>query len=331
MTIISNELQAFKSLTVTNDATNGGLMSANAIVSGVLQNVFPHVFKAERESGSTIYRKVFFKVANDNDETLLSPLIYFDGPTGGDDWVYFHVGTQSDTQADITGSERKYGTALTTGSITAGDSTIVVDVEDASLTGIFQDGDKIRLTNKATPDSLTGTEEELTISGAPVVASAQVTITVSGTIANSYAIGSKVSTIYEPGDISTSVTDPVVTSASGTFDHAGTPIVADNIGTIFQNWTLTFSDATNYTCSGHTVGSVGAGTISGNFEPPNADWTKPYFIIDFAAFGGTFANGDTITFTTNPAAVPIWETRVVPAGASSLANNSITAVFAGES
>lgn len=332
MTIIATEMQAYKSQVVTNDNTNGGRMSIIQIISGVLQNVFPHVFSTERGIGSTLRRKLFFKVANDADETLSNAGICLDGPTNGDDRVYFHVGTQRDTQADITGSERKYGAGLTTVLASAGASTLVVDVEDASLVGVFLDTDTIRVTDKATPDAGTGNEEEHTISGAPSVSGTEVTITIAGTLANTYAIGAKVSSKYVPGDLECEVDNWVETSAGdGTYDESANPVACDNIGTIEQTWTLTFTDAINFTIVGDVVGSVGSGSTAADFAPDNSDFSKPYFTLASAGWAGTWAANDTIVFQTHPAAVPIWETRVVPAGAASMANNSVTAIFSGES
>ena len=50
----------------------------------------------------------------------------------------------------------------------------------------------------------------------------------------------------------------------------------------------------------------------------------------FDRFWPERANGNTIVWQTHPNAIPIWETRVVPAGAGSQAGNGITAVFEGE-
>lgn len=328
MTILSTELQAFKSEVVTNEGTNGGRMSANLITSGVLQNVFPHVFKAEREAGSTVRRKIFFKNSNDNDETLINSNICLDGPTEGEDYVYFHIGTQDDTADDITGSEQKYSSGLTAAIANASEQTLIVDVEDAELTGQYVAGGKIRISSKPTPDSGTGEEEEQVISGTPSVSGTQVTMTLADVLANTYAIGSKVSPVYEPGDVECSVTD--LTKTGLTYDEVANPIQCDNIGTIYQEWTITGQDASNFTCVGNTVGAVASGQIGTDFSPMNPDWDKPFFTLPANAITA-LANGNTLVFTTNPAGIPIWETRVVPAGAASMASNSVTAIFGGES
>lgn len=333
MTILDSELKFYKAAVMDDTSANGGRMSANLITSGVVQNVFPHVLKAERDAGSTKYRKVFAKVANDADETLLSSQIWLDKPTAAGDWAVFWPGTQRNTQADITGSERKYGCANLSTNATAASSTLIVTVEDSTLTGIYQNGDTIRVTDKLTPTSITGNEEFLTISGAPVVVGTQVTITTSTLLANGYTVadGARVMSVYPHGDTKCTMTDWSETSGTGTYDETTYPLTLDNIGTIEQTWTITFSDATNFTCSGDVTGSVGSGTISSDFSPSNTSFTKPYFTLESTGFGGTWATGDTIVFQTHPAAVPIWEKRIVPAACGSLSGNSIVMVFAGES
>jgi hypothetical protein len=330
MTILSSELKAYYPATISDAAGNGGRISFNPITSGALQNVFPHVFRAERVAGSTKRRKLFFRVANDADETLYAPSIRLHAPTVGQDRVYFHIGTQRDTQADITGSERKYGAATLKTTVTAGGSTLVVTVEDASLTGLFASGDKIRITDKATPTSSTGNEEELIINGAPSVSGTDVTITTTTALANGYAAGAHVSSLYyPPADLACSVSN-WAESGAGTYNETLYPVVPDNIGTAEQTWTLTFTDATHFTVVGDLIGSVGSGTVGADFAPVNSAVAKPFFTLAAAGWGGTWAAGNTIVFQTHPPAIAIWETRVVPAGAASMAGNGCTSVFEGE-
>jgi hypothetical protein len=332
MSIVTAELQFFRSATVTDTTANGGRLSATQITSGAIANVFPHAMAAERSAGSTKRRKLFLKCSNDADETLYAPWACLDGPTAADDYVYFHVGTQRDTAADITGSERKYGAGQLKTTVTAGGSTLVVTVENAALTGIFQNGDRIRVTNKATPTSGTGTEEEHVISGAPSVSGVDVTLTLATTLANGYTagVGTKIASVYKPSADLTCTVDNWVETGAGTYNEATYPVVCDNIGTVEQTWTLTFSDATNYTVVGDQIGSVGSGTVGADFAPSNGSWTKPYFTLRSAGFGGTWAAGNTIVFQTHPAAIAIWETRVIPAGSASLAGNAATLIFGGE-
>jgi len=344
MTILASELLMKKSKVVTDTDSNGGLMDNTAgVTSGVVNNVWPSVFKAERLAGSTKYRKTFLKVANDSDETLYNPQVWLDVVTPGDDWVVFFEGTQTDTQNDITGSEDCYGCGSLNTNVSAGAGSIIVDVEDATLaTGaadeIFRDEDTIRITNMDTPSSGTGTEEIHVINGAPSVSGTEVTITLTGTLANDYntddnTYGTRIMSVYEPSDVVSSVGSAVATTADdGDYDDTTYPILADNIGTINQTITITFTGATTFTAVSNVSGvSLSGGSTGVDYAPSNPDVTKPYFTLDKDGWTGTWANGDTLVFSTVPAAIPIWQKRVVPAAASSLTGNKTSVVFSGES
>jgi hypothetical protein len=308
------------------------------VVSGVVNNVFPHVARAERTAGSTLYRKLFIKAENDDDETLLSALHWIERLVDAGDYVVAFSGTQTDTQADISASARKYGYGFLESDITAGASTFTVTVKHADLASgtdaIFQDGDTIRLSDMATPTSATGNEEFLTISGTPSVTGLDVTITVAETIANSYAAAtpSHVTSYIDHGDIECSVENFVDTAAgSGAYDDTTYPVIPDNVGTVEDTVTLTFTDATHFGAVGSSGINYGSGTTGTDFAPVNSDFSKPYFTLESAGFSGTWASGDTIVFDIHPAAVAYWLKRVVPAGCASLANNRVTAAAAGES
>lgn len=341
--MLDSDIKSYHAAEVSSALTNGGRMSANQIISGVENNVFPHVSRAERLAGSVLHRKIFTKAADDTDGTMLNTWVWAERYLDAADWHVMFLGTQTDTQADITGSERKYGFAFLKNAITAGASTFTVTVHDASLASgtdaIFQNGDKVRLSDMATPTG-TGNEEFLTISGTPTVANTvEVTITVAETIANSYAAfvatgpsGAFVVSYIVQGDIACSVANFTVTSAgSGAYDSGSYPVVTDNIGTVEDSVTVSFTDATHFTVTGSSGINYGSGVIGTDFSPTNADFTKPYFTLETAGFSGTWAWGDTITFDTHPAAFAKWLRRTVPASCPSLANNKVTPTIAAES
>lgn len=342
MSILDSEIILLKSLTVGDSTSNGGKLDNTAtIISGVANNLWPNVFKAERTSGSTKYRKCFIKIANDDDLIFYNPQIWLDSFTAGDDWVTTFAATQSDTQNDITGTEEHYGCAPLLNDVSAGASTFVVDVEHSSLaTGqaqeIFRDGDVIRITDKVLPDSLSGNEEFHTINGTPTVANdTQVTITIDGTLANGYvaSVGSRVMSVYEPADLGATWDNWVETVAGdGTYDE-GTfgNVSVDSIGSIEEEYTLTFTDATNFTCRDVAMNVIGSGTTGADFSPTNGDVSKPLFTILSAGWAGTWASGDTVVFQTHPASIPLWQKRVVPAGSGALAGNKVVLACAGES
>lgn len=337
MTIISSELKLYKSTVINDTGTNGARMSSNECVSAVANNVFPNVFTADRAAGLTTHRKTFFKASNDADETLYYPQIWMDIVTPGDDWTSFFAGTQRDVQSGIAGTEHKYGCSTLNANVSAGVATLDVDVENVALaTGddkIFTVGDTFRITDKATIDG-SGNEETHVLTSVSNV-STVVTLGFSATtLANAYttAANTRVMSVYEPSDIECSVDNWVETCAGdGVYDETTYPLVTDNIGTAEETWTLTFTSATDFGVVGDTIGSVGTGTTAGDFTPSNADFSKPYFTLGKDGWAGTWASADTIVFQTHPAAVPIWQKRIVPAACSSLSGNKTTMVMGGES
>ena len=325
MAVTGSDLQFYYPSTINDGDTNGGRLSHLPITSGAVENVFPNVPKAERLAGSTKYRKVFAKVHSDNSDTVYYPKLYLFAPTPAGDMVHFVPSTQRGTKADLTGLEDKYGAATLVSQST---TTLVVDVEDSSLTGIFRASDEIIITNKATPTSTTGNEETRTIVSIDSVVGARITMTISSALANVYAAGSKVASIY-PGTtpLACTVSNWVETSSAGTYDEGGYPVIMNNRGTIEQTWTVTFLTASTFTVTGDTVGSVGSGGISADFVPNNANFSKPYFTLEAAGFGGTWAQNDTIVFQTHPITVPVFEIRNVPANTVSFSSNLATLVF----
>ena len=333
MTILNAELQFFAPATVDDTSSNGGRMSSTQLTSGGIENTFEHVQKAERDTGSIKYRKVFCKVSNDDNSTLLAPQIWIDSPTPADDWVTLFEGTQIDTQGGI-GTPRLYGCGSLNANVSAAGTSIVADVEDATLTGVFVDGDTIRITDKVNPGDVAGNEEFHVINGTPSVSGTEVTITLTSELANDFTTASntRIMSVYEPSDVECTTDNWVETSAgTGTFDETTYPVENDNIGTIEQEWTLTFTGATIFTVEGDSVGFIDSGDTGTDYAYDNPDFTgKPYFTLESGGWLGTWASGDTLVFQTHPASAPIWEKRVVPAGAVSSGNKAVL-VIAGES
>jgi hypothetical protein len=115
------------------------------------------------------------------------------------------------------------------------------------------------------------------------------------------------------------IDDLVVTSSAGTFNSAN--LLADNEGTVQDDFTLTFTSPTTFTIVGAVTGSHGTGSIGAGAAPDNTAFSAPYWTIQAAGFGGTWAPGDLIEFTSIPAAAAVFMKRVVPAGSGALSVN----------
>jgi len=322
--IVNSELKVYRAASGSDLSTNGGRMSASVLTSGVVGTLFPNVDDTERTAGSTKYRKVFFKVDHDGPEALLAARLYQDKNTAGDDRVTWFLGTQSDTQAAITGSERKYGCGQLNATVSGGATVITVLVEPGN-TGLFVNGDTIRITDKATLAG-SGNEEFKTISGVSQTGDV-VTMTVSPALNNGFSSSlTRVASVYSPGDLAPTASSIVVTSSAGTYNSGANPLVLNDKSTVEQTYTLTFTSATAFDISGSTLGALGSGSVSAGANPTNSDFSLPLFTLSSAGFGGTYVAGDTIVFTTHPASIPVWLRRVVPAGAGVVATS--TASFA---
>ncbi|OSM07652.1 hypothetical protein MAIT1_04587 [Magnetofaba australis IT-1] len=318
-------------------------MSANEIPDGVKNNVWPDVPQGERLAGSTKFRKVFFKVANDDDIRLINPRLFVETPTPGDDRVLIFPGTQTDAQGDLTGSERQYGSGWLDANVSIGATSIAVNVESAA-DAIFADGDLIRISDKDGVDDATGNVEFVRLAATGGVTwngdKATLTFAAGQSLQSGYAAtNTRVGSVIEAANVEAAWDNWSGSTVAGTYDGSApttppstTVPLMDSIGSIEQTWTITFSDANNFTCVGDTVGDVGGGSIvGGDFSPNNPDFDRPYFTLPSIGWGGTWANGETITFRTHPAAIPVWWKRIVPAGANSLSADKVVVAITGES
>lgn len=334
MSILASELVWRKPENSSNTPSNGGRMTSTSIPTSVKNNILPDVSNSDRIAGITEFRKIFIHVANVDDLPLTNPKIFVDKPTPGTDNVTIFQGTTTDTEATI-GTPILFGCGYLDTAATAGDLVVSVRTEDFNL-NYLQAGMPVRISDKPSVDAA-GNEEYFTISSISVYAGDIVSLTLSAALANSYATtDTYISSVIEPGTIQATVTPVIATvtgATPGTYDDTTFPLLLNSIGGIEQNWTITFSDATNYilTSDDPALALSVAGTISGNLVPVNADYTKPYFTLDWNGFGGIFVAGDTLTFTTTPAAVALWYRRDVPAGAASLAGDSVVVAVDGES
>ena len=330
MAIVKEELLLYKSQIINNTGTNGGRSSINEIVSGLANNIWPDITESERTIGSSIFRKVFYKVANAANLTLFDTGVFLENFTPADDRILWFPGTHTDTASDLTGSERLYSCGWLTSQANSGVTTFDVTVEDPTDIQFF-DGDSVRLSDKTDPNDAGGNSEVHIIIGTPSIAGSVVTIIITQPLVNTYAsgVGSRVQAVHNFGEIKTAYSNVALTSASGTFD--GTQIGMTNIGTVYEEITVTFTSATAFDCVGDTLGALGSGTIGTLFSAINPTYGQDYFSLPATIWGGTFATNDTIVFVTEPAEIPIWENRIVPAGASSFAGNSVSLGLLGAS
>lgn len=149
------------------------------------------------------------------------------------------------------------------------------------------------------------------------------TITLAEPLANSYlAANTYAGAALVLGDVTTAIANLAKTSATGTFDNIGFPLLTFNRSTVDDTITLTFSSATAFTASGAILGNLGGGTVAAGISPVNGSGL-PYFTIPAGFFGGTWATGNTLTFDTKSASAALWFREIVPAATAANSNNLI--------
>ena len=336
MSIIASDLIAFASATISdNPATNGGRPAATPISLSAKNNIFPDVGSAVRESGGRAWRKLFLCNASADNSPGTALNVLLDKPTAYGDYAYFVPGTMEDVESGISASAPMYGAALLSADAAAGATQITCALENATLAPMFAAGRRIIVSTRSGYENTTssvGVEETAEI--ASVSTSGTITtLTLTSGLTNAYTVsaGGRVSVIYAPGTTLTPTLTDWQETGSGTYDQS--LIVLSNRGTIRQAWTIAYISATSFTLTGDTVGLVGTFQTTADAAPANpATYAggAPYLTIPAAGHGDAHAAGSRITFTTSPAAVAVWVSRVVPAGTQDISMSDIPICWSAE-
>lgn len=331
MSLSSIDIVFRRSAGVSNGAYNGGVMGVDIVPSGVKNALFPDVRSAERLAGSEVWRKAFIHFIPVDNSSAFDVKVIPWAPTTADDRVLVYPATQSDNQNDIglrvtAGTVRPYGAARGNGAVQSG-STVITTTLEADSDGIFVAGDSVYISDKASMLSSTGSEEYGVVESVSTIAGVT-TVNLVGALQNSYAMP-HVSSVISAGDINALLSGKAVSSVLGTFDESKVSLSSQ--ASTSDVFTATFSSPANFTVAGARVGSVGSGSIGTTFNAVNTPFEGNFFSIQPAAWGGTFSAGDTVSFTTTPASIPVWYRRIVPAGARSFASNSFSLVVDCES
>jgi len=315
----NTDLVLQKSVTVNNvAASNGGRMSFNQVTSNVLNNMFDNVTQSELTNGVTRYRKFFSRNKNASLETASNSRIWISRRSTGGDYYRIKAGTNTDVQTDAEG----YSNWLGTGYLNA-----VLAVDSTSFSALFDTNDGVYNGSRIRLSDSSGGEEFLTVRAAAGVSwnGNIATIHVTSQVRSTYPASqnSLVSGVVDLGDLVASADTWVETSVSGTYDEATYPVVVNNVGSVEDTWTLTFDSPTTFTVTGTNIGSIGAGGVGSDFSPVNGNVGTGdyYFTISAAGWGGTWAIGETVTFSTHHGAAGLWAKEIVPALTGSYTNS----------
>lgn len=322
MSVAASDIYFFKALTNNDLTSNGGRISTVEISDNVLNNLFPNVTDSERTSGKTRYRKLFIKnQAAASGEILINPRLWIGRQSDGGDYFRIKKGNDTDIQSAAVSGENWSGAGVLNAGISSGESTIVVDFDTND--GVFS-GESVLMSIGSG-----GVRDTITALGPISWAGNQATFDISGEMNYNHSAGEIVATIVELDDLEVVSHSWVETSASGTYNEGSYPVGLYPKGSVTDSWTLTFSDATNFSVSGAATGSVGSGDTSTDFQPANG--SSYYFKINASGWGGSWQAGDSITFQTVHSAKGVWVKQVTPAGTSSIASSVVTLEGTGES
>lgn len=304
MTIASGEMRLYYAAqrNQTTPAANGGRPSQTAVVCGQWGNVWPAVSEAERAAGATRCEKLFWRLTNSANEAGSNALVALAATTGSDEYEWIVAGDQDNLQSALPASPRRYSVgALSPAAV--GATSITVTLPDASLADCFAAGDTLLLCG-ANPDFAAGTAQLATLQSKTASATV-LTLGLAAPLTRAFS-----GTAYCASCISVATLAPSVTVTSGTF--AGN-IAANNLGTIRQDWTATYT-AEGLRIEGDEVGNIGVFAISSDISPTNSAAGAPYFTIPADGHGaspsGSFA------FSTYAAAIGVFRFKRTPPGAT---------------
>lgn len=309
--IVKEELKFYRAERNTDASNGGGRMSPTEVLDDVRNNLFPDPAPAERTAGVIRTRKALLKVANDSDETLAEAraCLATSLSSAGDRWSIF-VATQDDELADIDSPEERGVAALDAQALSG--ATSFTATLPADMPTLFRNGDSVAIFDPDDPEngSILEVHENVTVSNSGLT----LTITLDGydSLFYDHAAGHVVAACLDFGDLACALEDADATSTAGTFDDA--EVLLDNLGTEYDSWTITFTGPTAFTVAGAAEGALPAGSTGATYAPTNPSFSRPYFTIPAAVWGGTFEAGDTVTFVTIPAVAPVWVRQRVPAG-----------------
>jgi len=302
----------FAPATVTNTDSNGGRVSGNELdVNPRGLGNFPTVSPGQLLAGVINFRKVFAKIHDITNPVLVQAIPFLYAPSLSDDTrTFFMAGTQRDTQADI-GAYRRYAAGKLHTAISQTDTVLVVDFEPGSgADNVVQAGDMLVMLDGET-ESYDSIVDSVTWAGD------QATITLTAGVLNSFSTDTVVcSTYVNTADVNPGVSDVVKDFSSSTYDDTTWPVLTNNVGTVEQSLLITITGADTFSCVSDAHGALADGSTLADYAPVNIDNLEPYFTLSASGWGGTQTVGETLSFQTHPAAVPVWIGKVVSPAAT---------------
>lgn len=311
----AGDIKFYRSKAVTDTAENGGHIDLNAeIISGVKFNLFPRVSSYERTNGAVRYRKAYMANRSTGAVPLFDAAIAITVPSRGGDRFYIKAATSHAETAESLTEGGWTGGGRLNASITAGDSSVQIlfehndfEIADGSLLLVKSDSGKMFTS---------------IIAGDAVWSGNVATVALASQAPDNFAASDTYAGVcVQLGDLGSSFENVVATSASGVFDTYS--LILNNIGTVEDDWTITFVSPSAFNVAGAVTGSLPSGSISSHYQAMNPAAGDFYFNIGFQSWGGSWQAGDRLTFTTRAAAKGFWLKEIIPAGTEREADNGI--------
>lgn len=318
MPIAANHVQFFKAQTNNDLPENGGQISTTLVADGVKNNIFPDASKSERLNGSTKYRKLFLGLRNPDNTAAIDVKLFVLRPTQAQDAVLMVEATGVSTQGEISAANRRWGSGILFAEASVGSTTITVTPEQ-TIHDVFKVGDTIAITTRS--EISQSDPIDYYIISAVSADGANKIITLNRGLDNAMPVGAVVSSCLELPNLKTNF---VSTYANGAFDLS--KVITNNAGSIYTSGDVEFNSSTTYSLTMNIDGSwvtFENNSIVSDFSPINPLTNQPYFTITPAVFSGTYENYDGFGFNLYPADNPFFLERIIPAGTSYAAGNSV--------
>jgi hypothetical protein len=332
MPITATDLKWMRSAIVSDSGTNGGALGSSEIINGLKNNIFGDVSESERLSGSETYRKVFIKLENAENLPLISPKVFMEAPTAGDDAITLINATAIDTKDDIDGTYNEVGCATLSQDILAGSFslTALLDINGATT---FEVGDSILISDTYPLGTGAGNSEFRVIDSVSYdVDGDLVTITVTEAIGNNYTNGvATVSGVLDYPAVEVTMTNFTTSTSGGIINSVDSNLIGYQLGAKQETISIVMTSDTAYEVTGSVSGNLGVGSINSDYTAIDDVSVQDMFVIPASFWGGAWSVGDTITFEIIPAVIPLWVKREVPVDSTTISGNSVVISVRGES
>lgn len=332
MSILQSDIKFYEPAVKGFASTAGGAMSINLLNPSQTGAVIPPLTVAQTQSGGEFYTKFFVSLENSDNTPLYETYVIFTGFDPNLDSYLYILGTETDVQNDASAYTKwKCGGKLSAAA-NSGGTTISVEFETTDV--YLEDVEYLWITDGVNAELVTldNSSNSSITNNHPDSASITLTIDASynngNGLVNSYAVDTPCGLAISVGTLQATLTD--LTISSGATVTMNGDISVYNNGTVNESYVLEFTgaqtfkirdgvDATKYyDQNGNFTDSANAYIFDVSSSayvylpnPNRAGANKLGFAQDL--FTGATA-GDTISFTTHAAAIPVWVKRVVPAG-----------------